>query len=130
MFFAAHSGIRYLTLLFGILALVYALFGMVTRRPYDKPMRILATAFAGTLHLQIVLGFAVLFSGRFYPGIYLHFLLMVLAAVVAQLPPSVMRRRPPEARSFVPHVVGTAIALVLVVVGILSIGRGVFQSTL
>ncbi|MEZ4415971.1 MAG: hypothetical protein R3E10_09450 [Gemmatimonadota bacterium] len=129
MFFAAHSGIRYLALALGVASVVYALFGVLTRRPYDKGMRILATAFAGTLHLQVLLGFAVLFSGRFYTGVFLHFLVMALAAVVAQLPPSVMRRRPPAERSFVPHLVGGLIALALLVGGILALGRGVFQST-
>ena len=63
-----HSGIRYLALLFGILALA-----------------------------------------------------MIGAAVVAQIVPSVMRRRPMEERTFMPHVVNVAAALALMIFGILSI---------
>lgn len=129
MFFAAHSGIRFLALALGAATLVYALFGLATQRPYDKGMRVLGSAYAGLLHLQILLGFGVLFGGQFAPSIWMHFLLMVLAAAVAQLAPSVMRRRPIQDRSFLPHVVCTLVSLALVVGGILSIGRGVFQST-
>ncbi len=129
MFLAAHSGIRYLAIALGAAALVYALFGLFTRRPYDKGMRILGSAFAGTLHLQLLLGFAVMFSGRFSPAVWGHFLMMLLAAALAQLAPSVMRRRPAQERSFTPHVICTALALAFIVGGIMSIGRGVFQST-
>ena len=129
MFFAAHSGIRFLVVALGAAALLYALFGVVTRRPYDKGMRILGSSFAGSVHLNVVLGIAVLFSGQFTPAIWGHFLMMVLAAVVAQLAPSVMRRRPMQDRTFLPHLVCTALSLALIVAGIMAIGRGVFQST-
>lgn len=124
----AHSGIRYLVLLAGVLALAYALFGVVTRRPYDPWMRRLASAFAGLIHLQILLGISLLFIGRFTPAVTGHILLMVLAAGAAQVVPSVMRRRPPEARTWMPHVISAGAALGLVVLGILSIGRTVFGS--
>jgi heme A synthase len=130
MLLAAHSGIRYLTLLFGLAALVYAVFGWATGRPYDKPMRMLSTFFAGTIHLQVLLGIAVMFSGRFYSAVYLHFLTMAAAGIVAQLPPSVMRRRPPEQRTYAPHAIATLVALALIYAGIAVIGRGLFQSTI
>jgi heme A synthase len=130
MLLAAHSGIRYLTLLFGFAAVLYAGFGWATGRPYDKTMRRLAVFFAGSIHLEILIGVAVMFSGRFYSAIYIHFLTMLAAAVVAQLPPSVMRRRPPEQRTYPPHVIATLIALGLIYIGIVGLGRGLFQSTI
>lgn len=126
----AHSGIRYLILLAGVLALGYALWGLARRRPYDATMRRLAMAFAGLIHLQIVLGVGLLFTGRFAPAVTGHILLMVLAAAAAQVVPSIMRRRPPEERTWMPHVVSTAAALVLIAVGILSIGRPILGSGL
>lgn len=123
MLFYAHSGIRYLALLFGVAVLVWALYGALAKRPYDKPMRILAGLFAGTLHLQILLGLGMVMTGRFYPQLIGHIFMMVFAAVAAQVVPSVMRRRPDEERTYWPHVVGTLVALALVYGGVAAIQR-------
>lgn len=124
--FQAHSGVRYLVLLAGAATLLYALFGAATRRPYDRTMKILASSFPGLIYLQMFLGLTVIASGRFYTALIGHIFMMIFAAAVAQITVSVMSRRAPEQRTFVPHVIGTAIALALVVGGILSIGRPVF----
>lgn len=123
MLFYAHSGIRYLVLLAGVLALGYALFGMITGRSYDRGMRILASSFAGVLHLQIVLGVAVIFSRGFSPALIGHITMMIFAAAVAQGTSSIMKRRPDEQKSYTPHLVATAVALVLIAGGIMAIGR-------
>jgi xanthine/uracil permease len=124
----AHSGIRYLVLLFGAATLLYALFGVATGRPYDKRIRILAALFAGSLHLNLLLGFGLIFMGSFYPSLIGHVIMMVGAAVVAQIVPSVMRRRPEEERTFLPHAVNALIALALVIGGIMAIARPIFGS--
>ncbi len=128
----AHSGLRYLVLLAGVIALAYALFGWLTGRKYDRGMRITAASFAGLLHLQVILGFIILVSGRLAGGVggalIGHLFLMLFAAVVAQLPLSVMRRRPPEARSYPPHVICTLIAFALIWLGVASIGRGLMEA--
>lgn len=117
-----HSGFRYIALLLGILALGYALYGVATRRTYDPTMRKLAGFFSVTLQINILVGLALLFTNRgFYPQLGMHVLLMVGAAVVAQVVPSVMRRRPMEERTYMPHVVNVAAALALMVFGILAI---------
>ena len=128
MLFYAHSGVRYLVLLAGVAALGYAIYGAATGRPYDRMMLRLASAFAGLVHLQILLGIALLFTGRFYPALSGHILLMVFAAVTAQVVPSVMRRRTAAERRWIPHVIGTLAALVLIAAGIMAIGRGVLGS--
>jgi heme A synthase len=119
----AHSGLRYLILLGGVLTVLYAAFGMAARRPYDKPMRILASSFVGTMHLQILLGLALLFSGRFQPALTGHIFMMLFAAAAAQIPVSVMRRRPEEQKSYLPHGIGALAALAMIAAGILAIGR-------
>ncbi len=129
MFFNAHSGVRYLVLLVGVIALGYAVYGMATRRPYDRAMLGLASAFAGLTHLQVLLGVALLFTRTFYPALSGHILLMVFAAVAAQLVPSVMRRRPPADRGFAPHAIAILVALGLMVAGILAIGSGPLGSS-
>ena len=122
----AHSGLRYLILLGGVLTVLYAVYGVVSGRAYDKAVRILATSFAGTIHLQILLGLALLLSGRFPPALTGHIFMMVFAAVSAQIPVSVMRRRPEEAKSYLPHGVGALVALAIIAAGILAIRPSIF----
>ena len=119
----AHSGLRYLILLAGVLTVFYAMYGAVAGRSYDKGMRILASSFVGTIHLQLLLGLALIFSGRFQPALTGHIFMMLFAAAAAQIPVSVMRRRPEEAKSYLPHGVGAIAALGLIAAGILAIGR-------
>jgi heme A synthase len=120
----AHSGLRYLVLLSGVVALGYALFSVLTSRSYDQGMRRTAAAFAGLLHFQILVGFVFLVSGRFYPALIGHIVMMLGAATAAQVPLSVLRRRAPEDRRPMPHLIGTVIALAMIWGGIVSIGRG------
>lgn len=127
--FMAHSGVRYLVLLFGAACALYALVGWATGRPYDRTMRVIASIFAGTLHLQILLGVVVVFTNGFYPALMGHILTMVIAAVVVQLPVSVMRRRPEEQRTYPPHAVSALIALALIWAGVAAIGRSLLGST-
>ncbi len=119
----AHSGLRYLILLAGVLIVLYATYGVVSSRAYDKPIRILSSSFAGTLHLQILLGLALLLSGRFQPALMGHIFMMLFAAAAAQIPVSVMRRRPEELKSYLPHGLGAFAALAMIAAGILAIGR-------
>ena len=127
--FYAHSGLRYLVLLAGVVCLGYSLFAVLTRRPYDRAIRRVAATFAGLLHLQVLLGFVLLVSGRFYPALVGHIFMMLFAAAAAQIPLSVLRRRPPEARSPMPHLVGTVIALLCLWGGISAIGRGLLDNS-
>ncbi|TVP57415.1 MAG: hypothetical protein EA351_05795 [Gemmatimonadales bacterium] len=125
----AHSGLRYLVILAGIVALLYALYGVVTRRDYDKPMRITATAFAGLLHLQVLLGFILLVSAdRFGTHLIGHMGLMLAAAAAVQIPLSVFRRRAPEQRTFLPHLVTIVLAMLLIWLGIRTMGIGLFET--
>lgn len=127
-----HSGIRYLVILAGIVTLGMALYGAFTGKPYVNRMRVTAGVFAVLMQLNILAGLALLFTNRgFYPALGIHVLVMIAAAIVAQVVPSVMRRRPVEERTYLPHAVGAAAALALVVFGILSIpGASVFGSRL
>lgn len=127
MFFYAHSGLRYLVLLAGMLALAYFAFGLATKRPFDKGGRILGASFAGLLHTQVLLGILVLVTRIYYPALIGHIVLMVFAAATAQVAMSVNRRRPQP--GFVLPLMGVVLALVFIVGGIMAIGRGVFTTT-
>lgn len=129
MFFYAHSGVRYLVLLAGLLAFAYALYGAVTRRPYDRTMFLLARTFTAVTHIQVVLGVALLLTRPFSGALVGHIVTMVFAAVVATVVPAVMRRREPAARTYLPHVVAILVALALMVMGMMAIGRSPFSMT-
>ena len=130
MLFAAHSGLRFLVLLAGLFVVLYALVGHFGKREYSAAMARLATVFAGLLHLQVLIGFVMLFTRPFYNAIIGHLFLMLMAAAVAQLTSSVVKRRTQEEKTYGPHLVGAVVALALVAAGILAIGRGVLQSTM
>jgi hypothetical protein len=123
MLFYAHSGLRYLVLLAGVLVLGYAGYGQATKRKYDKTMRILAAVFTGALDLTALVGLGHLFSGVFYPQLSGHIASMVLAVTVAHGVSAVMKRRPVEERTFLPHIVATIVVLALVSAGIMAIER-------
>jgi hypothetical protein len=127
IFFYAHSGLRYLVLLAGVLAIGYFAFGLATKRPFDKGGRILGASFAGLLHTQVLLGLLVLVTRFYYPALIGHIVLMVLAAVAAQATMSVNRRRPRP--SFALPLVGVGLAFLFIIGGIMAIGRGVFTTT-
>ena len=130
MLFAAHSGLRYLVLFAGLLVVLYALVGLLGKREYSTLMARLAAVFTGLLHLQVLTGVAVLFTRPFHNTVIGHLFAMLLAAAVAQLTGSVVKRRPRRAKTYGPHLVGAVLALGLVAAGIMAIGRGVLQSTM
>lgn len=125
--YALHSWLRYATFLAGLAAFAYALWGMVAKRPYEKLMWDLASAFSVTLYVQVVLGFLLIFTYRFFSGpLGLHMVLSMVAAAVANLTYSANRRRPREERAYGIHVAGVGVSLALVVAGILVIRSSVF----
>jgi diacylglycerol kinase len=125
MLLHAHSGFRYLVLLMALVVILYAAYGIATKREYDRQMRILSALLTAALDLTVLLGFATIFAGTFYPQLGGHIVMMVLATAVAHVVHGVMKRRPDDQRSFAPHLVGTAIVLGMVVAGIMAIGRPV-----
>ncbi len=124
--FQAHSGLRYLVLLAGIVALVYFGFGWLTSRARDRASRIVGSVFVGLLDLQALLGFGVVLTRPFYPALSGHLLMMVLAVVFAHLLiGKSMRGSATDRRGFAMGTAGVLLALILIVGGIMSIGRSV-----
>ena len=123
--FHAHSGLRYLVLLAGLLAFGYTLIAALRSRPWDRTGRVLLSAFVGALDLQILLGVILIFVWRFYPALWGHLTMMVLAAAVAHVAAVVNRRRPAERRSQMTAALGAAGALILIIGGIAAIQRSI-----
>jgi hypothetical protein len=125
--FHAHSGLRFLILLLGALNVVALGVGLAQKKPFAKVHRILGASFVGSLHLQVVLGATMVAMGRYYPALIGHMVMMVLAAVVAQVAMSVNRRR--ETPTLGLPLAGVVIALLCIVGGVMSIGRGLFTTS-
>lgn len=126
MLFYAHSGLRYLVLLSGIVALVYFGYAAATKRPNEKIGRILGSSFAGLLSLQMLLGILIVAFGLFYPALMGHIFMMLIAVAVAHI--AMKMGRTNEARGNAIRFAGVLVSLLLVVAGIMSIGREVFGS--
>lgn len=126
----AHSGLRYLVLLAGVVAAVILAVGVLSPRPYGRGARIATAAFVGLLDLQVLLGLLTLAVRPFYPQLMGHVVMMLLAAGAAHVLPAMGRRATDPRRKYALSLAGVAVALLLVVGGIMSIGRGVFESTI
>lgn len=127
LLYSAHSGLRYLILLIGLASLAYFAVGWGTNRPYDRPARILGSSFVGTLHLQVVLGVLLITSGIYYPALHGHLVLMLAAAAAATLLIRRGRRAPEAGHAHLLSLAGVLLSLLLLVGGIMAIGRGVFE---
>lgn len=125
--YSAHSGLRYLILLLGVAGVVYFAVGWGTNRDYDRAARILGMSFTGFLHLQVVLGILLVVSGIYYPALNGHLVLMLAAAAAATVLIRRGRRAPEAGHGHALSLAGVLLALLLIVGGILSIGRGVFD---
>ncbi|WP_224243421.1 hypothetical protein [Hyalangium gracile] len=125
--YQAHSGLRYLVLLAGLVALAYFVSGLATKRPVGKGVRIIGSSFVGLLDLQVLLGILMVAMGRYYPRLIGHIVLMLLAAAVTHVLLVINRKRPNP--GYLLPLIAVLAALVLIVGGIMAIGRGVFTST-
>lgn len=121
--FHAHSGLRYLVLLAGVLAFGYSLVAAVRSAAWNRTGRILLRSFVGLLDLQVLIGLVLAFVWPLYPALWGHFTLMLLAAAAAHLASALNRRRPAERRTHLVAALGAAGALILIIGGIAAIQR-------
>jgi len=125
MLFQAHSGLRYLVFLAGVVALVWFLAGWISRKSYRAPAPAALAAFLGLLDLQALLGIALWIGGRRPPGVVDHLVAMLSAVVVLHLVAVSVRRRTPPGGFGLP-LAGVTAALALLVLGIHLLGRPIF----
>jgi len=119
--FFMHSGIRYLVLLAGLAAAIYLLFGLATRRDFDKLAGALAGAYVGLMDVQVLAGIVLYLLIPAYPALFGHVVMMLAAVTVAHMANIVNKRR--EAKSYYVAFAGVVVSLLLIVGGIMSIGR-------
>jgi hypothetical protein len=120
--FSFHSGWRYMVLLTGAVALALPLIGLRSPTLGNGALRALRV-FTVTLDVQFLLGTVLVFVRPFFPAVIGHIVMMVSAVALAHLLAVAIRKRPPERRTPALAATGVGICLVLIVGGILSIGR-------
>jgi heme A synthase len=119
----AHSGLRYLILLVGVLTALIALVGMAQKQPVSNAGLTLLRVFVVLVDIQLLLGVLTLVTGTFYMQLIGHLVMMVAAVAMAHLAASRLRKAAPEARSNGQLLTGALIPLALIVAGILAIQR-------
>ncbi len=124
----AHSAFRFLVLGLGLAAFIVNLMGLVQKKPeYGKLPRALGSAFIGLTHLQILIGFGLLFMGFFTPKLIGHIVMMSAAVVVMQV--LHVKNKNSTTPGFKLPLIGTGLALLMMVGGTFAIGRHPFQTT-
>lgn len=124
-FFPAHSGLRYLVLLFAVLTALYALFGMATKRRFDAAGLTLIRMLAVLVDIQVVLGIGTLITRAYFPALIGHIVLMIAAAAVVHLGAAKLRKAPEAERRYGLLLSSALIPLALIVAGIMAIQRSV-----
>ena len=126
----AHSGVRYLVLLLALVALVMFVHGYVTRRPAGKADRAVMGAFVGLLDLQILLGVGLVVAGIFYGALMGHLMMMLLAAIAAHAAGVMARKATDHRRAHAIRLAGVALSLLLILGGVMAIGRAPLESSI
>ena len=127
MVFYTHSGVRYLVLLAAIAAIAYLVVGMLRGTPFDKPAKILAAAYVGLLDLQVITGIALYLMIPNYPQLLGHIVMMLGAVSVGHVANVMNKRR--EEPSWGVALAGVVVSLILIVGGIMAIGRPIYGTS-
>ena len=75
----------------------------------------------------MLLGILMVAFGVYYPALLGHIFLMIGAAVVAHVAMAMARTSPPDRADKV-RLLGVVVAILLIVGGVMSIGRSLFES--
>jgi phosphoglycerol transferase MdoB-like AlkP superfamily enzyme len=124
-----HRFLPVLILLTGLGTIGYALYGVAKGLPHDKTMKNLAISFRTSMDVTLLSGMVLVMTGfGFYPDLGVHVLLVLMGTVVSHVVPAVQRKRSQAERTLMPYAVATLIAMGLVVLGIISVARGMAEA--
>ena len=127
MVFYTHSGLRYLVLLVAIAAIFYLLVGTFRGGPFDKLAKILTGAYVGLLDLQVLIGIVLFLLTPSSPQVLGHVVLMLAAVTIGHVANILNKRR--DEPSCGVALVGVALSLILIVGGIMALGRTIFGTS-
>lgn len=124
----AHSGVRYLVLLMALVVIVLAAHGLASRRAATRADRITMSVFTGVLDLQVLLGLGLIVAGIFYGALMGHLMMMILAVVAAHAAGAMARKSSDHRRAHLLRLAGAGLALLLIIGGVMAIGRSPLES--
>lgn len=127
--FQAHSGLRFLVLLAGAIALAVLAWGWSGRRAYAGQSRAAMAVFAGVLDLQVLLGVGLLLTRPFYGALMGHIIMLFAALGVAHALSVYARKQEDARRAHGVALAGVVLALLLIVGGIMAIRPSAFHMT-
>ncbi len=112
----AHSGIRYLVLMFAVIAIVYIAYGLITKKPYDKTARIMGIVFNSSLDLNVFLGIILLIVKGYFSYQLMHIIFMFAALIAAHVLTVINKKK--ETPSYQIALFAIVVPLVLILLGI------------
>jgi uncharacterized membrane protein SirB2 len=121
--FAAHSGLRWLVVLAAVLAIVYFVFGLLTKRSYDRPAGLLMTVFVRSMELQWALGLVLIVVqglGNATSAQWTHLGIMTVAVIIVHAYMAFRRR--PDSVKYAGGLGVIAATLIAVVIGVSALG--------
>ncbi len=121
----AHSGFRWIVMVAAVVALIYMIYGLITRRAYDRSASLVMTIFVRCIEIQLLLGIVLIILyaialGTFLPSWWGHLILMTIAVIVAHMYQG-FKKRPDSAR-YVVGIVSIVATIVLVILGVMALG--------
>lgn len=133
----AHSGLRYLVLLAALVVIVKSVIGWLGNTPYSKFDRIIAPAYVGLMHLQLLLGLLLYFIYSPFVTYQMgdkvsrywsveHIAMMVLAVVAAQVGRSISKKSSDAQVKFRFQTIFFGISVLLILVALATMpGRSI-----
>lgn len=129
MLFYAHSGLRFLVMAAAVIAIAVLFWGWRSGRPFGGQSRAVTALFTGALDLQVLLGIGTLLTRPWYGALIGHLMMMIAAVIAAHGITTYGRKQADPKRAHLITMIGVAIALVLILGGIMAIRENPFQST-
>ena len=127
MLFYAHSGLRFLVLVAAGIAIAVLLWGWSARRPFAGQSRAVTAVFTRALDLQLLLGVLLVLNRPWYGALMGHCMMMIAAALAAHGLTVYARKQGEPRRAHMISLIGVALALALILGGILAIRDSPFQ---
>lgn len=122
--FTLHWAVRYLVLVAALVSLLLIL-ASLRGGGLSAAARTAWRVYVAAIDIQVLIGVGVLLTRPFYPALMGHLVMMILALAAAHGFSIALRRRPPERQTPAFLLLGVCATVLLIVGGILAIGRSV-----
>ena len=118
----AHSGIRYLVLLVGIIAVVHALYGLMARAAWSSAANYVHLAWSWVVRINVLLGLILFVWGQAWNNIpaiaMVHPLLMIIAVGLTEMFMARRKKATGDRDTWRMFLAGTLLPLLSILVGV------------